>query len=266
MRLKDINIAFEHYRGMYDIMQKFDRPMNPILIYLVILLILLFNFFRLHSLMNYLLNKDRAIRTESDFLGFVFTKNHESVLKSIRTYGVDFPAIYIGVVRPAQNSDDVFISDKRLFLEALTIPNLGKLLFKSQKDPILKRNFVRFFKLIGCYNVYNKHLKMTKAMISFNDHIPYCTLLEKIAREKKVKTVYIQHASVSEKFPPLYHEYNILFSQDSRDKYKVQPGVKVNVLFDPRFSNLCSKIYESTARQRTILLCTNLLDEHKSSG
>lgn len=260
MKFELIRDSFKHYIAMYDVMKRFDRPMNPSIVSIIILLADIFNKCGMHRLVSVFIKPIQTSRRAS-FTGYVFSKNHFFILKSLRNYGIDVDAIFIGI-EPIEQTDEkqIYVSDKRLFLEALKSPNLADLLRKSQQEEILKRNFTRIFKLIGCYHVYGETLGHVNSLINFNDHTPYSVLLALMAKRKKLKTTYIQHASVSDKFPALYHEYNILFCEDSSDKYSRSEGVEVFILFDPRFSNLDTGLFEKTPNKKNVLICTNLLD------
>lgn len=260
MKFNIIQDGFRHYKKMYAIMQKFDKPMNSVTQYLCAYTFYFFNLLRLHNIISIFIKRNHNIEDNQDFVGFVFSKNQISVLESLRSYNIEFPAVFIGGLKP-ENNKDIYISNKKLFLEALAFPKLGKLLLKSFKDPILKKNFIRVFKLIGCINIYEFYIEKTSSIINFNDHVPYSVLLCDMAKGNNVKTVYIQHAPVSEKFPALYHDYNILFSADSRDKYNQLSYVNVDVLFDPRFSLIDHTKWLSKPKNNTVLICTNLLDE-----
>ena len=45
-------------------------------------------------------------------------------------------------------------------------------------------------------------------------------MLTNIAKNIGVKTVYIQHAPIGYHFPPLHNDFNILFSEDTLEKYE----------------------------------------------
>ena len=191
----------------------------------------------------------------------MFSKNQADVLQSLRRYEFKTSGVYVGKVKPDLGTD-LFISDRTLFKEALKTPNLGKLVLASYHDPVLKRNIPRVIKLIGCYRIYNNLMSAGKVILSFNDHTSYNVLLHSIAKKHQLKTVYIQHAAVSDKFPPLYHDYNLLFSEDSLNKYKRLPGIVAEVLFDLRIATgLQTTELDQYPKENSMLVCTNLLDD-----
>lgn len=123
-------------------------------------------------------------------------------------------------------------------------------------------NLKNVIKSYAFYNYVDRYmdLKELRTYIQFNDHSPLNFALESLFRANGVQTVYIQHAPVGEHFPPLYHSRNILFSKDSRTKYKIGPTCEqVEVMYDPRFFIQEKSInFELT---QGILLCPNLLDD-----
>jgi len=58
-------------------------------------------------------------------------------------------------------------------------------------------------------------------LVVANDHSYPCTTIVKAAQDEGVKTVYIQHASVSDKFPALKFDYALLEGLDSLEKYNL---------------------------------------------
>lgn len=89
-----------------------------------------------------------------------------------------------------------------------------------------KRSTLRFVDLlydaIGFYEVYLQKLKKYRpqAIVFANDHNADARAMLLAAKELGIKTVYVQHASVSNLFPPLAFDLNLLEGQDSLDKYR----------------------------------------------
>lgn len=88
------------------------------------------------------------------------------------------------------------------------------------------RKAVRFFDLIwvaiGYYESYGKHLEKYKprAVVFANDHNDDSRAMLLAANKLGIPTVYIQHATVSNAFPPLEFSLNLLEGQDALDKYR----------------------------------------------
>lgn len=90
-----------------------------------------------------------------------------------------------------------------------------------------KTSTIRFFDIlydaIGFYEIYYSKLAKykPKAIIFANDHNPDARAMLLAAKQAGIRTIYIQHASVSTLFPPLSFDLNLLEGQDSLDKYKL---------------------------------------------
>ncbi|WP_245756273.1 hypothetical protein [Pontibacter chinhatensis] len=117
-----------------------------------------------------------------------------------------------------------------------------KLLYYYKLLPLLlqflkykKASTVRFFDVlfdaVGFYEVYLRKLQKYKpqAIVFANDHNADARALLLAAKRMGIKTVYIQHASVSPMFPPLAYDLNLLEGQDALDKYKQCGPVEGNV-------------------------------------
>jgi hypothetical protein len=89
-----------------------------------------------------------------------------------------------------------------------------------------KHSTLRFVDLlydaVGFYEVYLQKLKKYRpqAIVFANDHNADARAMLLAAKKLGIKTVYVQHASVSNLFPPLAFDLNLLEGQDSLDKYK----------------------------------------------
>ncbi len=89
-----------------------------------------------------------------------------------------------------------------------------------------KQNTLRFFDVlydaVGFYEVYRRKLQTFKpaAIVFANDHNPDARAMLLAAKSLGIKTLYVQHASVSAIFPPLAFDLNLLEGQDTLDKYK----------------------------------------------
>jgi hypothetical protein len=79
------------------------------------------------------------------------------------------------------------------------------------------------FKALLIQKSANKFFKknIPKCLIFSNDHSPSIRAILHEAKRQKVPTIYLQHASVSDNFPPLIFDLSLLEGQDSFDKYKI---------------------------------------------
>ncbi|WP_242918144.1 hypothetical protein [Pontibacter liquoris] len=94
--------------------------------------------------------------------------------------------------------------------------------FLKYKPHITKRFPDILFDAVGFYEVYLRKLRKYKpqAIVFANDHNPDARAMLLAAKALGIKTIYVQHASVSTIFPPLLFDLSLLEGQDSLDKYK----------------------------------------------
>jgi len=84
------------------------------------------------------------------------------------------------------------------------------------------RRFYNIFKPFGQYHFLHKAFEKSprpKLYIASNDHSGLSQVGFLVANELRISTLYLQHASVSEKFPPLSVTYALLEGQDAAEKY-----------------------------------------------
>lgn len=129
------------------------------------------------------------------------------------------------------------------------------------------KSFSSFFKqywlTFGFYYFLRIYLRLTvpKAIVVANDHRPEPRTLVLVAQELKIATFYIQHASVSEKFPPLNFDYALLEGKDSLSKYSKIGEIKSKVFligmakFDKYFLEI-----NKSVKLTKLGICTNKLD------
>ncbi len=143
------------------------------------------------------------------------------------------------------------------------IPWLWRNLWDDFGDMLLLR-IDEFFKTVGYYEAALKVLDQgrPRCIIFANDHIPEMRALLWAAKRRDIPTVYLQHASVSEHFPPLRFDLNLLEGQDSLDKYRKCGPVEgeVRMIGMPKFDPyLKYRNFERTVSR--IGICGNLLDD-----
>lgn len=134
-----------------------------------------------------------------------------------------------------------------------------------------KQNTLRFtdvlFDAIGFYEVYLQKVQQykPKAIVFANDHNADARAMLLAAKAAGVKTIYIQHASVSSLFPPLEYDLNLLEGQDALDKY-LQCGPitgKVELIGMPKADKFARERNEHS-KIETIGVACNQLDATES--
>lgn len=107
----------------------------------------------------------------------------------------------------------------------------------------IKYSYNYFLSAPGFYEVakrfYEKNKKL-KCVIFANDHTVPTRCLIEMANENGLTTMYTQHASITERFPPLHFSYSFLDGQESFEKYQRIGDIsgKVILLGSPRFDNI----------------------------
>ena len=130
----------------------------------------------------------------------------------------------IGEDKVGALTSDKIVPMWRMYWHAL--PHLGDLIHDikratPEQRAIMKLRFMNFWRGYGCPGFANDLLDYynPKVIIVANDHLFYYRALIQEANTRGVKTIYVQHAAVTDKFPPLDFSYAFLDGKDSFDKY-----------------------------------------------
>ena len=163
--------------------------------------------------------------------------------------------------------DDVIPQTIICLLSGLYILSFLKMYFHLDKHD---RNLVRFMfnefvRTKSTYLYLNRFLKKNKNLIKVvvmaNDHsMPNRCLIE-TCRNNGIKTVYVQHASVSPFFPPLNFDYSFLDGFNSYNIYNTIQSITNNCIIsgNPRYDGI-KKICKSKTNA-LIGIATNTLDK-----
>lgn len=196
---------------------------------------------------------------------FVFSFNHEIVRRQLADLGIQAPVYDLSFKKTV---DDIrqqtrYFSSILLFLAALANAKVYLDSLNSGKnDAIVRRNNLKVFKLCGYQLFFEVLTEDCQLVMKFNDHVFNSALLYEVCARRGVKTVYIQHAPVSPNFPALHHDLNVLFSQDSKNKYRtLKKPVKVLEFFDIRLLASQSYIQHKEEGKGNILIAVNKLDD-----
>ena len=114
----------------------------------------------------------------------------------------------------------------------------------KQERLIIRSNFDEFFETIGYVRVIEKLLKNSnvKLIAVANDHCSMPRAFVKVAKEYGIKSLYVQHCSVTETFPALPFNYSFLDGEESYLKY-ISAGTPRGTIYlagNPRF-DVCVK-------------------------
>jgi len=95
--------------------------------------------------------------------------------------------------------------------------------FQGRDHEVFRSRYYNYYRQLGQYNYYRDAFERSrttvKAYIASNDHSGLSQVGFVAARDAGVPTIYIQHASVSDKFPPLRSEIAFLDGEDAKEKY-----------------------------------------------
>jgi len=120
--------------------------------------------------------------------------------------------------------DDTFWMCWAQIISLLYLPRLLWLYFKSTgyRKETFRYYFKDYLRIYGGYVVFSYLLRhcRPKLVVLANDHSALPRTLLKAASDVRVESVYIQHASVTEKWPPLAFNYALLEGCDALMKYE----------------------------------------------
>jgi len=267
MTFKELKNTYRANEIFFSVTKQFGKSINKTSVIFCVVFFFFLDLLKIHTVFQFFLNRIlKKQEFESSLVGFILTKNQNHILIKLRELGYQFPVFFFNINQTV-NKSDYYISNKVILLGVLSNKGNGVILKQASKDEYLSNDLVRIIRTIGLESVYKRLLKNKATILSFNDHTLYNILLFDVAKKTDTKTIYIQHAPVSYKFPPLYHDVNILFSQDSKDKYKVDNNnVNVKIAFDLRFLINKENYKLKKDVSKTILVCTNALDDLKAVG
>ena len=113
--------------------------------------------------------------------------------------------------------------------------------------------------LVGSF--WLRKLKPT-CLVTANDHNMQNRLMTNIVAEIGVPSVYLQHASVTDKFPPLNFDYSLLDGEDALQKYikKGERKTTVYLIGIPKADAYAEAVNVSPSVKR-LGVCCNMLDD-----
>ena len=145
----------------------------------------------------------------------VTANNHRTLAPIIKNINSDY--LYI-------DSDRGFYISRYMLVSFLYIIPLLRSYFKANdiNRNKIRNNFARYLLTYGKYYVAGKILKRVnpKLLVLANDHTNMNRCLMSQASEKGIKTLYVQHASVTSQFPPLDFDYSFLDGEKQFELYK----------------------------------------------
>ena len=161
----------------------------------------------------------------------VLTQNNLDALKDIKKFIPQsiYTSFYRFRSKINENNTYYFYLSFR-FIRDLLYPFYFLFFYFSNKKKA-SRYYDLLFTVHGTYEESLRLLKRTKpkAIIFANDHLVIARSLLLAANFLGIKTYYVQHASVSEHFPPLEFSHALLEGKDSKLKYEKCGEVKSKI-------------------------------------
>lgn len=119
----------------------------------------------------------------------------------------------------------------------LSIPYIFSLINQYRKANFKNKNLIKTYPLqhLFVYGKFKLALKIIndfkpRLLVLANDHSPMNRCLLRAAQNNNIKTLYLQHASVTTKFPDLEFDYSFLDGLESFEKYGCKSKVNSKVL------------------------------------
>lgn len=191
-------------------------------------------------------------------LFFAKTNNQERALRTLAD-NIAHP-LFVGVDGFGTKQLPVF------WAYFFSIPFLPCVCFKFFKAKGAERKafsyvFDFYWLSYGVYILVRQVLRKTNPdlIVLANDHVMWTRVFILAARDADIPTVYIQHASVTERFPPLTVDYALLEGKDTAEKYATRGKSKTKAFLIgiPRLDQYFSKINYDHSLQ-TIGVCVGL--------
>lgn len=136
-------------------------------------------------------------------------------------------------------------------------------LLSKEKRVCVKRYFASFWSAYGYYILARKiisHYNL-KAVVVPNDHGELFRALILACNDVSIDSYYLQHASVTEKFPKLICKYALLDGEDSLEKYTISDNCqKVFVIGGSRF-DMVDTYVNSIAKKNVLGIALTLSDD-----
>ena len=152
----------------------------------------------------------------------------------------------------------------------LSLPYIGSLISNYKKGTKEQRKLIKtnpllyllaYGKVKVAFKIINNY--SPKLLVMANDHSPMNRSLLFAATKLGVKTMYLQHASVSTKFPTLKFDYTLLDGLESFEKYRCvsKPNSKVLLLGSPRFDSFYTQSIKNNNKNSVIGISINQFDD-----
>ena len=202
----------------------------------------------IHRLFHFIRYPDFREPCIKDLIFFSTSVNNNNALRPIWTK-----------LKPQEYSvwecENIFSETKIAIYSFLHLPSFFRM---YEQLPVEDRLVVReynywFMNVYGYYKVIDKFLKKNrnkiKLLVLANDHSPVNQCIIENCIKHNIKTMYVQHASIDEEFPPVRFTYSFLDGLDTYKKYASKKKVSGTAIlsgssrFDVLKKQLCVSEY-----------------------
>lgn len=184
----------------------------------------------------------------------IFPKNIETVViicslnqhRALQNLLEVIPNVLVISDFPVKSENNIIVNNRgNCWLSLLYMPKLVINLIK-QKGFKYRSMLYHFDHYLNAPGVYSNALKQLneikpKSLLVANDHVFFTRSYFRAAEKLGVKTIYTQHASVSDLFPPLEYDYAFLDGDETLDKYTSNGKTYLSDIFlsgSPRFDKI----------------------------
>lgn len=187
--------------------------------------------------------KSDPVDVSGKHICLINSENNYAALKFLKSDQVIF--IKFTVLGSEVAGCTKYVLNYKFFFSILFILYLPIILLSKRN----RNNLIFLHKAFGLEFLFKKYLKKNRPnnLIFTNDHIPEMRSYILAARDLGVKTIYIQHGSVSPYFPPLIFDQALLESQYSLDTYSgigISKNTEYNLIGMPKLDHIIKKAVE----------------------
>lgn len=204
-------------------------------------------------------NKDFPKMLPCDLLIISGTINNQRAVQNIKQKGPNVSFYEI------TNVDDYSIIKRYQYSFIFLFILFFYFLITTRQNRLrINKNFEWFFLVPGYLYITKKIIKgyNPKVILLSNDHMPFNRCMMYWAKRKKIKLIYVQHASVSQYFPPLDFDFSFLDGEESYQKYSIKSdGFVKNVIIGGAARFDLSKKINNISKKQAIGIALNSLDD-----
>ena len=210
------------------------------------------------SKMLYLFSVKQKIKPNQVLL-FSFTKNQKDSLKNLLSVRSD--CMLFG----NKNADYILPEYKAFFFSLPYFLKVYKI-YKSSKGYIrysFKNAYFKYWLTYGYFKMLIKFFCKNKVKLAIvsSDHSMRTRIVAYAAKSCEIKSVYIQHASVSTDFPRLIFDYALLEGNDALDKYKKIGNIDSDIFLLGSLKLGGEKKINNNRTIQTIGVCIDLVSD-----